>query len=173
MNQRLNAYIVFQPSFGSLSNIFGRRPLMLTALILFLVGAIVAGISTNFLHMLVGRSIQGIGGGGVIALSEIIVTDLVPLRLRGQYFGVVGSMASVGAVTGPLLGGGFSEKVSWVSRILRLVLLCFTPGSLLMMVLEMDFLYQFPIHRDRNHSCYSLPQSSFYSYVVKVQTTAN
>ncbi|KIM99776.1 hypothetical protein OIDMADRAFT_125578 [Oidiodendron maius Zn] len=104
---------VFQPSFGSLSNIFGRRPLILTALIFFLVGAIVAGISTNFLHMLVGRSIQGIGGGGVIALSEIIVTDLVPLRLRGQYFGIVGSMASVGAVTGPLLGGGFSDKVSW------------------------------------------------------------
>ncbi|KFY85246.1 hypothetical protein V500_08595 [Pseudogymnoascus sp. VKM F-4518 (FW-2643)] len=110
---------VFQPSFGSLSNIFGRRPLMLTALMFFLVGTIVAGISTNFLCMLIGRSLQGVGGGGVIALSEIIVTDLVPLRLRGQYFGIIGSMLSVGAVTGPLLGGGFSEKVSW-SKLLRI-----------------------------------------------------
>jgi MFS family permease len=91
---------------------------MLTALMFFLVGAIVAGISTNFLCMFIGRSLQGVGGGGVVALSEIIVTDLVPLRLRGQYFGIIGSMLSVGAVTGPLLGGGFSEKVSWVSLLL-------------------------------------------------------
>jgi MFS family permease len=88
---------------------------MLTALLFFLVGTILAGISTNFLFMLVGRSLQGVGGGGVIALSEIIVTDLIPLRLRGQYYGIICSMLSIGAVTGPLLGGGFSEKVSWVS----------------------------------------------------------
>ncbi|KFZ15391.1 hypothetical protein V502_05633 [Pseudogymnoascus sp. VKM F-4520 (FW-2644)] len=110
---------VFQPSFGSFSNIFGRRPLMLTALMFFPVGTIVAGIPTNFLCMLIGRSLQGVGGGGVITLSEIIVTDLVPLRLRGQYFGIIGSMLSVGAVNGPLLGGGFSEKVSW-SKLLRI-----------------------------------------------------
>ncbi|KFX96689.1 hypothetical protein O988_05209 [Pseudogymnoascus sp. VKM F-3808] len=104
---------VFQPSFGSLSNIFGRRVLMLVALVFFLLGAIVASVSNNFQCMLIGRSLQGVGGGGVVALSEIIVTDIVPLRLRGQYFGIIGSMISVGAVTGPLLGGGFSEKVNW------------------------------------------------------------
>ena len=65
--------------------------------------------------MLIGRSIQGIGGGGIIALTEIVVTDLVPLRLRGQYFGIISGMWSLGSVAGPILGGGFSQNVSWVS----------------------------------------------------------
>ncbi|EFW17884.1 MFS multidrug transporter [Coccidioides posadasii str. Silveira] len=104
---------VFQPTFASLSNIFGRKPLILTAIAFFLAGSLVAGLAQNFTHMLVGRSIQGVGGGGLIALSEIIVTDLVPLRLRGQYFGILSAMWSVGSVTGPILGGGFSQDVSW------------------------------------------------------------
>ncbi|KAI1977210.1 hypothetical protein LOZ51_002807 [Ophidiomyces ophidiicola] len=72
---------VFQPTFASLSHIFGRKPLILAAIVFFLAGSLVSALSENFTHMLVGRSIQGIGGGGLIALSEIIVTDLVPLRL--------------------------------------------------------------------------------------------
>ncbi|CAP79873.1 putative transporter [Penicillium chrysogenum] len=104
---------VFQPSFASFSNIFGRRPLILISLIFFSVGAILAAIANDFTYMLIGRSIQGVGGGGIISLSEVIITDLVPLRWRGQYFGILSAMWSVGSVTGPILGGGFSEKVSW------------------------------------------------------------
>ncbi|KAK2773228.1 hypothetical protein FQN52_006018 [Onygenales sp. PD_12] len=104
---------VFQPSFASFSNIFGRKPLLMVALAFFLVGTIVAGLANNFTNMLVGRSIQGVGGGGIIALSEIIVTDLVPLRVRGQFFGILSSMWSLGSVLGPILGGGFSQDVSW------------------------------------------------------------
>jgi MFS family permease len=89
--------------------------MILTALAFFLPGSILAAVSKNFTHMLVGRSIQGVGGGGVIALTEIVVTDLVPLRLRGKYFGLIASMWSLGSVLGPILGGGFSENVSWVS----------------------------------------------------------
>lgn len=133
---------------------------MLTALLFFLGGTIVAGLATDFTRMLVGRSLQGVGGGGVVALTEIIVTDLVPLRHRGQYFGIIGSMLTVGGVAGPLLGGGFSEKVSWVSYIPRFVSLCFSPESILMIVsLEMDILYQSPIHWYWNHSRHSFPQS--------------
>ena len=80
----------------------------------FLVGSVVAGLANDFTNMLIGRSIQGIGGGGIIALCEIVVTDLVPLRLRGQYFGIISGMWSVGSVTGPILGGGFAQNVSWV-----------------------------------------------------------
>jgi MFS family permease len=105
---------VFQPSFASLSNIFGRKPIVLTSIVFFFVGAVVAAVAKNFTYMLVGRSIQGVGGGGIIALTEIIVTDIVPLRLRGQYFGILSAMWSVGSVAGPILGGGFSENVSWV-----------------------------------------------------------
>src|SRR6478736_1657049 len=68
-----NATSVFQPSFASLSNIFGRRPMVLVAILFFCIGAIIAAVGNNFTYMLVGRTIQGVGGGGIIALSEIIV----------------------------------------------------------------------------------------------------
>ncbi|KAF3391627.1 hypothetical protein F1880_007766 [Penicillium rolfsii] len=104
---------VFQPSFASLSNIFGRRPMILIAILFFGVGAIIAAVGHSFTYMLVGRTIQGVGGGGIIALSEIVVTDLIPLRYRGQYFGILSAMWSLGSVTGPILGGGFAENVTW------------------------------------------------------------
>ncbi|KAI9038421.1 uncharacterized protein KD926_010840 [Aspergillus affinis] len=63
--------------------------------------------------MLIGRSIQGIGGAGIMALSSILVTDIVPLRKRGAYLGILSSMWSVGSVIGPVLGGGFAQNVSW------------------------------------------------------------
>jgi MFS family permease len=68
---------VFQPVLGSVSHIFGRKPVLFFSLIFFGVGAIVAAIANNFTVILVGRTIQGIGGGGVITLTEIIVTDMV------------------------------------------------------------------------------------------------
>jgi MFS family permease len=94
---------VFQPSFASFSNIFGRKPLIVIAIQFFLVGTIVAGIAKNFTYMLAGRSIQRVGEDGLIALSEIVMTDLVPLRLRGKYFGILSAMWSIGSVTGPSL----------------------------------------------------------------------
>ncbi|KAJ5865122.1 uncharacterized protein N7529_007038 [Penicillium soppii] len=104
---------VFQPSFASFSNIFGRRPMILISLLFFTAGAVICAIANDFTYMLIGRSIQGVGGGGIISLSEVIITDLVPLRWRGQYFGILSAMWSAGSVTGPILGGGFAEKVSW------------------------------------------------------------
>ena len=87
----------------------------MVALVLFLIGAIVASVSHSFGPLLVSRSLQGIGGGGLIALTEIVVTDLVPLRLRGQWFGFISAMWSVGSVTGPIVGGAFSQNVTWAS----------------------------------------------------------
>lgn len=87
---------------------------MIISIVLFFVGCLVSGLAHDFTAMLVGRSIQGVGGGGILALTEIIVTDIVPLRLRGQYFGILNGMWTIGSVTGPVLGGGFSESVSWV-----------------------------------------------------------
>ncbi|KAE8422273.1 major facilitator superfamily domain-containing protein [Aspergillus pseudocaelatus] len=104
---------VFQPTFASFSNIFGRRLMVLAAIMFFFAGTVVAGVAHSFRELLVGRSVQGVGGGGIIALSEVIVTDIVPLRLRGQYFGILSAMWSVGSVTGPILGGGFAQNVDW------------------------------------------------------------
>lgn len=106
--------LVFQPTFASLSNIFGRKSITFIALAVFLAGTVVASVSHNFTEMLIGRSIQGVGGGGLIALSEIILTDLAPLRVRGLYFGYLGAAWSIGSIIGPLLGGGFAQNVTWV-----------------------------------------------------------
>lgn len=63
--------------------------------------------------ILVGRCIQGVGGGGLIALAEIVITDCVPMRQRGKYFAFLSGTNSLGSVAGPVVGGGFSGEVSW------------------------------------------------------------
>lgn len=108
----LLASTVFQPTFAQLSHVFGRMPLILLALTLFFAGVLMAALSHNFTLMLTGRTIQGVGGGGIIALTEILVTDLVPLRYRGQWAGVIGGMWAIGSVTGPVIGGAFAT-VNW------------------------------------------------------------
>ncbi|GME22365.1 putative mfs multidrug transporter [Neofusicoccum parvum] len=104
---------VFQPVLGSFSDVFGRKPMIFLSMALFGAGAIIAAVANNFTVILVGRSIQGIGGGGIIVLTEIVVTDLVPLRERGKWFSMISSMWALGTVIGPLLGGGFAQDVSW------------------------------------------------------------
>lgn len=88
--------------------------MIMTGLVFFVAGAIVAAVSHNFGILLVGRSLQGIGGGGLIALTEIVVTDLVPLRLRGQWFGIISAMWALGSVSGPIIGGAFARGDTWV-----------------------------------------------------------
>ncbi|KAH7408154.1 major facilitator superfamily domain-containing protein [Phaeosphaeria sp. MPI-PUGE-AT-0046c] len=104
---------IFQPVLGSFSHIFGRKSLIYISLVFFLVGSIIPAVANNFATVLAGRSIQGIGGGGIIALTEMVVVDTVPLRERGKWFSFFGMMWSFGTVVGPLLGGAFAQKVSW------------------------------------------------------------
>ena len=106
---------VFQPTIASFSNVFGRRWVTTTSVILFLLGLLICGLSQNFTLLLAGRTVQGIGGGGIIVLTQLIICDLIPLRLRGQWFGIISGMYAIGSVSGPLVGGAFSEKVTWVS----------------------------------------------------------
>ncbi|EWC44586.1 hypothetical protein DRE_06667 [Drechslerella stenobrocha 248] len=109
----LLASTVVQPIFGSFCHIFGRKQSVLAAVLFFTVGAIMCAVAKNFTLILAGRTIQGIGGGGIIAVSEIILTDLVPLRERGKYFGFLSTMWALGSVLGPVIGGAFAERVSW------------------------------------------------------------
>ncbi|KAJ8114865.1 hypothetical protein OPT61_g3354 [Boeremia exigua] len=104
---------VFQPVLGSFSHIFGRKSLIYVSLAFFFAGCIIAAVAENFTVILVGRSIQGVGGGGIICLTEMVVVDTVPLRERGKWFSFFGAMWSIGTVAGPLLGGGFAQNVSW------------------------------------------------------------
>lgn len=105
---------VFQPSFASLSHVFGRKPLLLIALTFFTVGAIAGAVSNDFTALLTSRVIQGIGGGGIAALTGVIITDMVPLKERGKWLGLVTMMWAIGSVIGPVIGGVLAEKASWV-----------------------------------------------------------
>ncbi|KAJ6092198.1 hypothetical protein N7467_004167 [Penicillium canescens] len=104
---------IFQPVFSSLSDLFGRKIFVLVAIAWFTIGTIVAGVANNFTHMLIGRSLQGIGGGGIIVLTAILIADIVPLSERAKYFGMLSAIWSLGTVVGPVIGGCFAEKVTW------------------------------------------------------------
>ncbi|KAG8528374.1 uncharacterized protein KY384_007292 [Bacidia gigantensis] len=104
---------VFQPTTAALSDVFGRKWVTFASALLFLAGIIIAGNANDFIVLLTGRTIQGIGGGAVEVLAQLIICDLIPLRIRGQWFGVISAMYSVGTVSGPLLGGVFAQKVTW------------------------------------------------------------
>ncbi|CAK7272979.1 hypothetical protein SEPCBS119000_005409 [Sporothrix epigloea] len=109
----LLASTVLQPSVAGLSNIFGRKYMIYLMIVFFAAGSLVAALSNNFTILIAGRTIQGVGGGGLIALTEVVVTDLVPLAFRPTWISAISAMWSIGTVTGPLIGAGFTENVSW------------------------------------------------------------
>lgn len=110
---------VFQPVFGSMSDIFGRKPALCVALALFAAGAVLAAVAKDMTLLLAGRAVQGVGGGGVVVLAEIIITDVVELRRRGNYFAALAAMWAIGSVLGPVVGGAFAEHdwtwIFWIN----------------------------------------------------------
>ncbi|KAJ9658089.1 hypothetical protein H2198_003927 [Neophaeococcomyces mojaviensis] len=109
----LLTHAVLQPFIASLSDIFGRRELLIPSITFFAVGSIICGAAGNFTTMLAGRVVQGVGGAGIITLSQIIFADMVPLRFRPKYFNFVLGAWAVGSLLGPLIGGAFVEKATW------------------------------------------------------------
>jgi MFS family permease len=110
----LLACAVSQPFIAALSDIFGRKELLLTSVLFFTMGtALCAPIAKNFTVFFIGRAIQGIGGGGIITMGQVIFADIVPLRQRPKYFSIVLAAWALGSVLGPLIGGLFVEHVHW------------------------------------------------------------
>ncbi|CAG8058712.1 unnamed protein product [Penicillium salamii] len=112
-----NSYIlsstVVLPLFGQTANIFGRRWLLILSVVIFALGSGVAGGAENTVQIIAGRTIQGIGGGGINTLVDTVICDLVPLRQRGKYVALMAAVWAVGTVVGPVLGGAFAEHMSW------------------------------------------------------------
>ncbi|KAJ5651367.1 uncharacterized protein N7484_005090 [Penicillium longicatenatum] len=102
-----------QPLYGRLSDIFGRKIILLTSMGFFLVGSILSAVSQSMIMLIVFRAISGIGGGGILTSVMITVSDVVSLEKRGTYQGVIGVVVALSNSIGPLIGGLFTEKVSW------------------------------------------------------------
>lgn len=107
------ASTIMMPVYGKVGDLIGRKPIFIAAIGLFMVGSVVGGLADNMTTLIIGRAIQGLGGGGLMILSMAIIADIVPARERGKYMGLMGAAFAVSSVAGPLLGGFFTEGIGW------------------------------------------------------------
>ena len=109
----LLASTVVGPLYGKLGDLYGRKGLLQGAIVVFLVGSALCGLSQNMTELIVFRALQGLGGGGLIVLTVAVVGDIIPPRDRGRYQGFFGAVFGLSTVVGPLLGGFFVDNLSW------------------------------------------------------------
>lgn len=107
------ASTITMPVYGRISDVFGRRPVILVAIGLFMIGSITGALASSIEVLIVSRVIQGLGGGGLMILSQAAIADVVPARQRGKYMGIMGAAFAVSSVAGPLLGGWLTEGPGW------------------------------------------------------------
>ena len=107
------ASTIAMPAYGKLGDLVGRKWLFVGAIAIFLVGSTIGGLAQNMPTLIVGRAVQGLGGGGLMILAMAIVADVVPARERGRYNGIMGAVFAVSSVAGPLLGGFYTEGPGW------------------------------------------------------------
>jgi EmrB/QacA subfamily drug resistance transporter len=109
----LLASTIVGPLYGKLGDLYGRKIVLQTAIVIFLVGSALCGISQNMAELIAFRALQGIGGGGLIVTTIAVIGDIIAPRDRGKYQGFFGAVFGVSTVIGPLLGGFFVDNLSW------------------------------------------------------------
>jgi EmrB/QacA subfamily drug resistance transporter len=107
------ASTIMLPVYGKLGDLIGRKSLFIGAIVIFILGSIVGGLAQDMTWLIIGRAIQGLGGGGLMILAQAIIADVVPARERGKYMGIMGGVFALSSVAGPLLGGWFTEGIGW------------------------------------------------------------
>jgi MFS family permease len=99
--------------FVALSDSFGRKPLLTASLVIFAAGSIVGALAHNYVALIAGRTVQGLGGGGLLGLSIAVVTDMVPLRSRGKFYAYFSVVYAIGSISGPIVGGALTTAGQW------------------------------------------------------------
>ncbi|WP_417563866.1 MDR family MFS transporter [Microbacterium sp.] len=107
------ASTIMLPVYGKLGDLIGRKGIFIGAIAVFIIGSIIGGWAQDMTWLIVGRGVQGLGGGGLMILSQAIIADVVPARERGKYMGIMGGVFAISSVAGPLLGGWFTDDLTW------------------------------------------------------------
>ncbi|WP_084104391.1 MDR family MFS transporter [Demequina sp. NBRC 110056] len=107
------AATIMMPIYGKFGDLVGRKGLLIGAIAVFMAGSVVGALASTMPELILGRAIQGIGGGGLMVLSQAIIADVISARERGRYMGILGSVFAFASVAGPLLGGWFTESIGW------------------------------------------------------------
>ncbi|MFL5354105.1 MDR family MFS transporter [Archangium sp.] len=109
----LVASTVMLPIYGKLSDIFGRKPILIVGIVLFVTGSVLCGLSRTSLHVILARVVQGLGSASLFTSAFTVVADLFPPAVRGKYQGLTGAVFALSSVVGPLLGGFLTDAFSW------------------------------------------------------------
>ncbi|MDN6123404.1 MAG: MFS transporter, partial [Brevibacterium sp.] len=109
----LLAMTIVMPLYGKFGDMWGRKVIFLIAIAIFVVGSFGSGMSQNFWELIAWRGFQGLGGGGLMILSQAIIADIIPASERGKYMGPLGGLFAISSVLGPVLGGFFTQHMDW------------------------------------------------------------
>jgi MFS family permease len=135
---------VSAPLYGKLSDLYGRKAVLQVAILIFLFGSAVCGMSQSMIELIAFRALQGLGGGGLLVTTMVVIGDLVPPRERGRYQGFFGAVFGVSTVIGPLIGGFIVEHLTW-----RWIFYVNLPVGLVALGV-IAFAFQLPtVHRER------------------------